>query len=244
MAGEGVAEHGLAEFRDGRAAEAPLGRSEPRLSLRAAGAVRDVIGRERVEERVNLRERDQRIEARAHERQRTVRGLLQRGAQKIFKVGSGLDLAILRDSFESTGMGEAAGRKGRIRELPNQPRRCIQVWRIQDGSDSVGAHGSEQEVALGEREDGGRFAPQKFAVGDDLIRLGIDGDFGERVVPFHIALGKLAAAPDWLNSFGQAVFRGHPIVMASAAHERDRDRPGRSRTRQTSGACKRVAAWG
>lgn len=127
MAGEGIAQNGLAQFSDNRMGEAAFGGREPCLALGSTGAIGNVIGRESVEEPIDFQERNQSVERSANEWERAVGGLVQSGVQKAFEIGGGFDLTGLGDGFETSGMREPAGRKRGVGELPQQPwRSCAQ----------------------------------------------------------------------------------------------------------------------
>ena len=159
-------------------------------ALKAAGPIGNVVGRKRIEHCVQGRETFRFKMRMRYERQRALTALSDLGFQESPKIRAGADLTVLPGSFQAAGVCKATDRKGRIRELPEQEGvGMLRGDAFRDGRFcGDGEHGSEQKVALCERELARGFANERFAVGGDFVGFGIDEDRGCRVVPLQVLL--------------------------------------------------------
>ena len=89
-------------------------RRQKRPALRAAGAVGDVIRRERITKRIELGELFRRIKCRRHQRQHRVTELVQAGFDKSNQLGAPPNFAVLPCGFQTRGMGETTSGKRRV----------------------------------------------------------------------------------------------------------------------------------
>ena len=78
-----------------------------------------------------------------------------------------------------------------------------------------GGLASKQKIPLGHGEDVGGIAAKFAAVGLDGVSVGIDFDFGEVVVPEHVAFGDVAAGVDRAEGFAEARRAG--VVISGGA---------------------------
>lgn len=99
--------------------ENPLACRKHRPALRPARAVGKVIGSERITELVELSEPTGFVVRRGHKRKPGAAELLQTGFDNRHKFTTIANLAVLARGFEAGGMGEAAGGKSRVNQLPD-----------------------------------------------------------------------------------------------------------------------------
>ena len=99
------------------------------------------------------------------------------------------------------------------------------------------ARSSEHRVEPGERDASGRFGCEEHAVGEDLVRLGIDAHGGRSVVQAHVSLREPAAALDGLDPFAQPQARDRALARRAGRDEGERACARRApQSRRTSGA--------
>ena len=78
-------------------------------------------------------------------------------------------------------------------------------------SDTVGSPRSEQKVALSERQAWRWITGDALAINRDFIRLGIDVEPGQIVIPSHVCFRQLATALDREQRLAQATLREIPL---------------------------------
>src|SRR5436190_23605905 len=64
---------------------------------------------------------------------------------------------------------------------------------------------SEQEVTLSERQYIGGLTSEKLTIGANFVRLGIDRNFRQGIVPTHLLLSNFTAIAYGFNTLGEAV---------------------------------------
>lgn len=98
-----------------------LRRCQKSFTLRAAGTIRHVIGRERIAEMIQFLQPLRLPMCGVHEWQRGVAELMKTGFDTGNQIAAIFYLAMLPCGFEPRGMSEAAGWKRGIDELPQEP---------------------------------------------------------------------------------------------------------------------------